>query len=452
MPYAPSAPTVGTKPLTRKPFVLAVAVLATLVAAIFLWLFLSASPAAADASGSTTIETSKTAQKKLRQLGLKVTGNGNASTSGRRWLLNVNDGSIQPSSSLAFAYHAPGNFKLKGKVKFRKKGKIRRVNRQMRLSNFVVVVAGGSSRVTARVGSLQMTIFNVGNIPDPPFNPISGEILLPNSKLTTTSDFKRVYRQKFGKNPPKTWGKLILDATLNLPEPTRVEPPEVERPAGALDIVSAEMTWRPRESWTCYLNPDRLVGGVTVPTTDGTSASGLVQTTPELYSQLQPPAETNQSGCPLKTLNFTFDFPAGMFESGWHDPETGRNWIKLSDDGLVIFKKPFAPFFIDLRLHDGEIDIQPDGGSLVFATTGPDHKPDPWVGERTVYANLRPDLGAAAETTTDPVNGDVTYEFAQIPGLNPSGPTAWEGNGFYPPGSYGGWISMSFTVDFPVAG
>ena len=413
----------------------ALAICLTLAACLAL-----AGTATAETVGTTTFKIQPSVKKKLTGKGLRVGRSGSAKANGRNWTVDMARGELRPASGVAFAHHRAGSFVVKGKVKVKKKknGKWRKRNRSLRFGNFVVFVNGNSSWVSARVAGTQMVVFRFRDVPDPPFNPISGDIILENLKLATTADFRRAFKQKFHRKLPKNFGRMSLDANLPPHSPDREEPPVVDRPDGTLDVVAAQADWRPRESWTCYLKT-------------GSFATGNVIPLPANFSDLPYPPPASHSGCPGLTWNFTYRLPESMFVDGWHNPDTGETWVNFDDTGEVRFSKP--EFNLDLRLTSGEIGLNGAGNSIVFATNGPDHRPDPWTGERAVYADMDPEALPEPVTETDPVTGDVTYTYSYIPLTMPRGLTAWDGSSFYPESlPENGRLTITFTVDYPAGG
>ena len=56
--------------------------------------------------------------------------------------------------------------------------------------------------------------------------------------------------------------------------PIKNEPPVLARPAAAVDITSASLTWRPRVSWVCYVQETSVFAGAANGPTDSLASPG----------------------------------------------------------------------------------------------------------------------------------------------------------------------------------
>lgn len=150
-------------------------------------------------------------------------------------------------------------------------------------------------------------------------------------------------------------------------------PAPLARPATAVDVSAAPMTWHVRDSFIRYIN-----GG------QGTSvADGATQDPPRLIA----PA----------TMALVYDFHY-VFKSGWSDPASGK--ARLTYSGRVNFR--WRAHDIDLALTDPEIEIDGPRSRAVFcsvnlANTG--EKP-----ARGVLANLNTNSGTAQMEGTIPAD------------------------------------------------
>jgi hypothetical protein len=110
------------------------------------------------------------------------------------------------------------------------------------------------------------------------------------------------------------------------------EPPVPVRPAGAVDVAAAIVTWHVRDSFVRY-----LAAGEGIRASRGATA--------------EPPTTTPESDQPLR---YDFHF---AFRDGWRDPATGRAYLRFT--GRVTFS--YRDHGIDLDVND--LEVQLDGAS-----------------------------------------------------------------------------------------
>jgi hypothetical protein len=196
--------------------------------------------------------------------------------------------------------------------------------------------------------------------------------------------------------PGRVWGTFSTFAFRNkkVEDPvaeTPVPPPVLERPGGAVDIVSASIKWRVRESFIRYVNV-----GTGTSVADGASAD--------------PPEDIGGAG----PLAYSFNFP---FTSGWAVP-AGDTAIYGS--GTVGFR--YCSNTINFTVSDPEVELRSSGVSrLIFRVNGTDGTSFP--NARAVMVDLLP--GSAT------VDGDTTT-YANIPAYVPQEATGIFAD-FYPP-------------------
>jgi hypothetical protein len=186
--------------------------------------------------------------------------------------------------------------------------------------------------------------------------------------------------------------------------PTPGDPPVKPRPAGAIAITSATVTWHPRESFIQY-----------IATGEGTAASNGATADPPTVA---PGSEAQ--------LVYGFHFaPTG----GWCDPATGSTRATFA--GTVGFA--YKDHAIDLRVNDPEVELDGPASRVIFRMTGSGGD------RRAVVETL--DVSRA----TVAVSGKtVTYD--RIPAAVPPGAADSVFAGYYLPGDPFGWVSISFTT------
>lgn len=187
------------------------------------------------------------------------------------------------------------------------------------------------------------------------------------------------------------------------------EPTPLARPAGAVDVTSATIVWRPRESWIRYIN-----------TGEGTCVfDGAIAGPKEIKSVSTTP------------LVYSFTFP---FEGGWYDAGTGTAAVRFR--GGVGFK--FKGHGINFSAADPEIEINGSASRGIFRFNGADDTVYP--NRRGVLVNLAP----GSDQGTAP-----SHSFPKMPGKLPPGAESSVFAGFYPPEDDFGDISIDFTAPLP---
>ena len=187
------------------------------------------------------------------------------------------------------------------------------------------------------------------------------------------------------------------------------------RPATAVDVSGATLSWYPRDSWLRYLNTSTASG-------DGVLASG--------GATAAAPSET--SACPDSPvptnpgLPYSYDFPA---KSGWYDPVSGHAGLYFQ--GAVTFS--WKGHGIDLTAADPEIEVTGDSRAIFrFSGSG-----------GTAYPNQRAELVELAAAPQPGAGGTVGYTLAKGT-LTADGASVFAG--FYPEGGGFGCATVSFTT------
>lgn len=218
--------------------------------------------------------------------------------------------------------------------------------------------------------------------------------------------------------------------------PITNEPPQLARPATAVDVRAGTITWRVRDSFVQYLNAG---GG----STDGVN--------PLAPATADAPMKgcSSSGGVNEAELRYQFHFP---FARGWYDPASGTAALYFS--GGVHFG--YTEHTIDLDAADPEIELNGASSRAIFRFNGSGGTA---VGnQREVLMNLATSAGAAPKAcTVDPgpaglpasvanPDGTTTYTFERIAGVIPDGAANTVFAGFYLPGDRFGWMTVAFTV------
>lgn len=185
-------------------------------------------------------------------------------------------------------------------------------------------------------------------------------------------------------------------------------PAPLARPATAVAVSAAAITWHVRSSFIQYINSG-----------EGTATSG--------GATADAPTVEPGSSVPL---TYTFHFP---FKDGWYDPvsETAR----LTFTGTVTFN--YQDHGIKLTATNPEIEIAGGASRAIFVT---DNIGTP--AQRGVLVDLDP--SHATSTTHSPDGTAHAYE--QVPGSIPADTGASVFAGFYAGGAPFGWVSVELTT------
>jgi Htaa protein len=259
---------------------------------------------------------------------------------------------------------------------------------------------GAPSRLTARLGGKRTTILTLApNLIELDATSVS----LGATRVTLARAIERRLRVKV----PRTFGTIRVDATTEVPTTCRLTTaggqapdagatPVKPRPATALTVTGATVTWHVRDSFIRY-----IASG------EGTSvARGATADPPEG----DPP------------LTYAFHFPAA---GGWCDPVTGA--ARLTFSGTVRFS--YEDHGIDLRASDPEVELDGPASRVVF-TLG---------GRRQVIETLDVSKATVSSTST-------AFTYDRIPAAIPPGAADSVFAGYYLPGDPFGWVSITFTT------
>ena len=276
---------------------------------------------------------------------------------------------------------------------------------EIRISGLRLVVRDGMRpAVTAKVAGRQIRLFRVSGAKleldrkAGVLNLRRGQARL-SSKAEGRISSRLGIGAKGGISAGDKWGRISVFAARNQksddPEAEApVEPPFLERAPGAIDITSATIKWRVRESFIRYV----AVGS-------GTSvADGATADPPEEIGGTAP-------------LTYSFNFE---FSQGW--TATGPGPTLIQGGGRVGFR--YCRNTINFTVAEPEIELNGDSDSrLVFRVDGTDGTAFP--NSRAVMVQLLPGL------VTPTTEGETTT-WTDIPGYIPQTATGIFAD-FYPP-------------------
>jgi hypothetical protein len=294
------------------------------------------------------------------------------------------------------------------------------------------------SRLTVKVGKATVAVLTIDGAKRK-LDATAGTVALRRAKVRLTVAGAAALRRALGlkRLSPGVLGTLTVDAkrgtttgagttgattpaggTTTTPGPTTTTPgpatpvdlggpAPLARPATAVDVTAASITWHVRDTFIQYIN-----------TGEGTTASG--------GATAGPPTVRPGSSEPLA---YDFHFP---FKAGWFDPVSKT--ARLAYAGTVTFT--YQAHGIKLTATDPEIEIAGGASRAIFVTanTGTTAK-------RGVLVKLDP---AAATVAHSPDGASHTY--SQIPGSIPADAGASVFAGYYVAGAPFGWVDVDFIT------
>jgi hypothetical protein len=185
-------------------------------------------------------------------------------------------------------------------------------------------------------------------------------------------------------------------------------PAPLARPATAVDVSAAAITWHVRDSFIQYINSG-----------EGTATSGGATADP---ATVRP-----GSSAPLV---YDFHFP---FKEGWYDPVSKT--ARVAYTGTVTFN--YKGHGIKLTATDPEIEIAAGTASrAIFVTSNTGT-----AAKRGVLVKLDP----AAATTVHSPDG-TSHAYTQIPGSIPADAGASVFAGFYAANDPFGWVNVDLST------
>jgi hypothetical protein len=354
-----------------------------------------AAPAPAAASGTTTLTLDGAAGRALVAAGVRVAAVSPARSDRVRLQLPVAGGTVGAIATL----------RHDGALRLRRDG------RTLTLRSLQVRL-GTRARLSALVAGQRTTLAVV----DPArtrLDPRARTAVLPaaTARLTRAGALLLQRRLRLARAPQGSLGRLAVDAALGAPAPGAPPAPppagapaacRLTRPASALDVTAAGVTWHVRPSFIQYINAG-----------EGTTATAGASDEPKTVE--------GGSDAPLV---YSFGY---TFASGWYDPSSGTAAVRFT--GTVNFS--YRAHTIDLDASDPEVQLAGADSCATFAMRG---------GRRAVLVDLDPARAQSASATPD----SATY--GRIPGAVPEGAADSVFAGFYQPGEPFGAISISFTT------
>ena len=221
-------------------------------------------PGAAAAAGTSTIDLGGQAVKSLRSQGVEIAGYGGASARRKRVVLRIRSGLVSSSALL----NQRGGLVLRRRVGGRKR-KVELGRLQVRL--------GGASEIVGQVGSRRFAIFGLRAVSRTlSLDSRTGAATVRGASVSLTRAAGRLIKKRLRlrRLPRGAFGKLTVDAVVTgsdapggggpggggpggggppVSQPIGDEPPVLARPASAVDVTGAQITWHVRPSLIRYL-------------------------------------------------------------------------------------------------------------------------------------------------------------------------------------------------------
>ena len=371
------------------------------------------------AAGTTTIELSGQAVRSLRAQDVAIRAIGSARKRPGRIRLRVRSGLV---TSTALVNQSGGLV-----LSRRAGGRVRRValrRLQLRL--------GKRSEIVGQIGASRFRLFRLSapaarlRLDDS-----AGTASLRDGSLALTRRAARALKRslRLRRLPLGRFGGLTVDALVRGggsgpggggpgtggpgggppgSPPLGDEPPLLTRPAGAVDITSASVTWHVKPSFIRYVN----TGEGTTPF-DGASGDPA-DATPDCGDAVEPPVP----------LVYAFHFP---FARGWYDP-AGKTAAVYFGGGVNF---SYQAHGIDLDTKAPEVEINGTSSRAIARFDGR---------RSTTPGNKRAVLMDLDTSAASPVEGPGTVSWNRVPGTIPeNGGSAAVFAGFYAPGEQFGW-------------
>ncbi len=374
--------------------------------------------ASGQSAGRATLQLGSPVLRAMKSRGVRITTSRPARRFGSRVVLPVFGGRVARSARLLLG----GGLTLSRKTS--------RGTRRLRITLPELRLTSSRSRAVARVGGKRRTLLSLSPTRGrPSIDAETGRASLRGARVRLTPTAARAIRRGLkvrgiGAGP---FGRLTAAADLGRgggnvpgprpgqpgapnPAPIPDEPPVLTRPAGAVDVTGATITWDVRDSFIRYINSG-----------EGTSTSAGATPGPE---------EVREGTS--EPLVYTFFYP---FARGWYDSTSGKAGLYYT--GTVRFL--YSARGIDFDAKDPEVEINGEDSRAIFRFDGR---------QSTQYENKRAvlvDLDLAKSTRTVSADGK-TITYLRMPGTIPEGTANSVFAGFYPPGDEFGNISVSFTT------
>ena len=385
-------------------------VTATLMGALVA-LALTASVAAGAVTpvGSTTLVVGAAQSQLLDKRGVDIGGAGAAESNGREIRLGISGGSIGNTADLT----SDGALRLAAGS-----GRARKV---VRLTGLRVALASAST-LSAKLGGKRRTVFDLKTTPGSlTIDSARGTAQLQKTQLVWRRGAARALSNRLGVRIPRgVLGTIKVNAAVVIPDTPQQgaisdEPPLLARPASAVNVTAATLSWHVRDSWIRYANtqeaPQASEGAVAAP-----AAPESTHPCPDR------PADTNP------TLVYSYGFP---FANGWYDPVSGS--AALYYLGAVRFSYPAHG--IDLTTRNPEIEINGAASRAIFRL-----RSDVYPDKRAAILGL-----ASSGAPSEGPAGSFGFPTPLRGSLTPDGQAVFAG--FYAPPNNGfGCFSVSFST------
>ncbi len=373
-----------------------------------------ATAGAAGPTGNTTLVLTKAKAKLLDQRGISFAGIGGADTTGRETRLQISGGTIDTAGA-----------RLSHSGALRITSGSGRSQRVVRLAALRLELTQRRSFLSAKLAGKRRVVFDLALKPGAlAIDPGKGSLQVRKAELAWNRASRKTIAKRLGARLPRgPLGALRASAATLVSEADELgspssEPPLLARPASAIDVSGAALTWHVRDSWIRYSNSEVAPQAI-----EGATAQPAI---PESSHPCPDrPAET------APTLVYSYSFP---FVNGWYDPPTDTT--ALYQSGGIRFSYPSRG--IDLTMRNPEIEIN-GAASRVILRLRHGSGPDPRVPFLSLAVGA-PLVESPAGTFTyaAPVRGAITAEGRAAFGSF--------GSIYTPPNDGFGCFAISFTT------
>jgi hypothetical protein len=373
-----------------------------------------ATAGAAGPTGNTTLVLGKAKAKLLDQRGISFGGVGDADTAGRETRLQIAGGTIDTAGA-----------QLSHSGALRIASGSGRSQRIVRLAAPQLELNPRRSLLSARLEGKRRVIFDLELKPGAlAIDTAKSSLQVRKARLVWNRASRRAIAKRLGARLPRgVLGALRSSAATLGSEADETgtpnsEPPLLARPASAIDVSGATLTWHVRDSWIRYSNSEVAPQAI-----EGATAQPAI---PESSHPCPDrPAET------APTLVYSYSFP---FANGWYDPPTGTT--ALYQSGGIRFSYPSRG--IDLTMRSPEIEIN-GAASRVILRLSHSGGADPRAPFLSLAVSAPPvESPAGTFTYSAPVRGAITAEGRAAFGSF--------GSIYTPPNDGFGCFAISFTT------
>lgn len=383
--------------------------------ALMVVLAVPATAGAAGPTGNTTLVLDKAKAKLLDQRGVVFGGLGGADTAGRETRLQIANGAIDTGGA---------RFNHTGALRFLAgSGADRRV---VRLGAPRLELTPQRSVLSAKLDGKRQVVFDLGKLQPGSLaiDPTKGSLQLRGARLAWSRAAARAVGNRLDARLPRgALGTLRASAaTLGSDSGEQAalgnEPPLLPRPASAIDVSSATLTWHVRDSWIRYSNSE-----VEPQAIEGASPG------PAIPGDSHPCPDQPVEAAP--TLVYSYSFP---FANGWYDPPSGTT--ALYETGGIRFSYPSRG--IDLTMRNPEVEVNGAASRVILRL-----RSGAGQGPRVAFLSL-----AASAPPAESPTGTFTYAAPVRGALTPEGQAAFGSFGsiYTPPNNGFGCLSISFTT------